>query len=306
MESVERLMKKVLITGASGLLGQWLVKCFAADSNYEVHAVISGRREFSFDEGVVVEKANLLNAADAQELIDRVKPEVLCHLAWALDDSKFTMDEKNVDWLIASLNIMKYFRHADGKVMLFSGSSSEYGQGSKGTSEGEADTVYSLYGAAKKSFEGMAATFCKEAGIKFIGTRIFSVYGPGDDRAGSALPTLMKSLVTGEKFECRAPYNIWDYIYVEDCARAIYELIEHDCNGIYNIGSGEPVMMKDIVTLAAKIAGREDLVSCNMANKRGVSLLGDVTKIENETGFKCQVSLEDGIQRTLDWWKEIL
>lgn len=292
-----------MITGASGLLGHWLVKVFATNKNYEVHAVISGRREYTFEEGVIVEQVDLLDANRTKELLDSVEPDILCHLAWALENSKFTRNEKNIDWIIASLNIMKYFKQISGQVLLFAGSSSEYGQGERGFSEHESDTSYSLYGASKKAFEEIAIAFCRENGIKFIGTRIFSIYGPGDDRLGSALPTLMKSMILGEKFECKSPYNVWDYIYVEDCARALYELIENGCNGIYNVGSGNPVMMKDIVTLSAKLAGREDLIKFNTDNKIGLYLLGDISKIEREIGFKCRIPLEEGLLRTIEWWR---
>ena len=172
--------KTVLVTGASGLIGCAVVKRLCACKAYKIVAVTSGRKADSFPEGVEAERADLLNETERAELMERVRPDMMIHLAWGLDDSSFLASEKNIRWLEASLHLITLFCQNGGKRCLFAGTSSEYGIGFEGNREETRDREFSMYGMCKSSVETIAAYYCRQNGVQFAAARYFSVYGPGD------------------------------------------------------------------------------------------------------------------------------
>jgi len=297
-------MKKIMITGASGFLGKYVTEQFAMSGQYEVYAITSGRRSVEFPKGVIVKNADLLNEKETGDLIEEIQPDIMCHLAWALEDHKFLNSEKNIDWLAASIFMLRHFIKNKGSQVLFAGSSSEYGIGSLGYCETVRGREYSLYGITKYTFEQFAKTYCESSGVTFVCARYFSIYGPNDLREGRAIPTAIQTLMKGKKFICRVPYNIWDFVYVEDCARATFQLVEQKCTGCYNVASGKPQMMKDVFRLISEILQCTDLVEYNLDSTEGVSLTADSTRLKEAVGDVCNTPLRDGLEKTIAWWKK--
>lgn len=297
-------MKKIMITGASGFLGKYVTEQFAMSGQYEVYAITSGRRSVEFPKGVIVKNADLLNEKETGDLIEEIQPDIMCHLAWALEDHKFLNSEKNIDWMAASIYMLRHFIKNKGSQVLFAGSSSEYGIGSLGYCETVRGREYSLYGITKYTFEQFAKTYCESSGVTFVCARYFSIYGPNDLREGRAIPTAIQTLMKGKKFICRVPYNIWDFVYVEDCAKATFQLVEQKCTGCYNVASGKPQMMKDVFRLISEILQCVDLVEYNLDSTQGVSLTADSTRLKEAVGDVCNTPLRDGLEKTIAWWKK--
>lgn len=293
-----------MITGASGFLGKYVTEQFAMSGQYEVYAITSGRRSVEFPKGVIVKNADLLNEKETGDLIEEIQPDIMCHLAWALEDHKFLNSEKNIDWMAASIYMLRHFIKNKGSQVLFAGSSSEYGIGSLGYCETVRGREYSLYGITKYTFEQFAKTYCESSGVTFVCARYFSIYGPNDLREGRAIPTVIQTLMKGKKFICRVPYNIWDFVYVEDCARATFQLVEQKCTGCYNVASGKPQMMKDVFRLISEILQCTDLVEYNLDSTEGVSLTADSTRLKEAVGDVCNTPLRDGLEKTIAWWKK--
>lgn len=296
-------METVLVTGASGLLGQTVVAKLAKTHKYHVVAVVSGRRKVSFAENIQVEVCDLLEEKERIELLHQVRPNLICHLAWSLGDSAFLESENNLKWLEASLHIIRLFVKCGGRRFVFAGSSSEYGQTAGGCSENGSLPQYSLYGATKLAFEKMAELYCAQVKVSFASARYFSIYGPGDVREGRALPSAIKTMLAGEKFVCKAPCHIWDYIYVDDAASATELLLASDYCGAMNIASGRPISMREAFQTLALVMGCEDLLEIDDDTKRSVILTADIEKMKQILGFKCKTDFSTGITKTVQWWK---
>ncbi len=299
-------MKKILITGAGGFLGKYVSEQFALSGQYEVYAVISARggvkRSVEFPAGVVVKKADLLHEEKAADLMAEIRPDVLCHLAWSLEGTDYRKSSQNMDWLAASIILLKHFIHAGGKQFFFAGSSAEYGNGNPGIAENDRSEELSMYGFAKKLFVQAAECCCRTNDVIFTCARYFSIYGPGDDKKASAIPAAILSLLEGKKFVCKAPYNIWDFVYVEDCARAAYQLVEHECAGSYNVASGKPQRMKDVFGLISELLQCEELVEYN-TDSTAFSLTADTSRLREAVGNVCSTPFREGLEKTVVWWK---
>ena len=95
-------------------------------------------------------------------------------------------------------------------------------------------------------------------------------------------------------------------MHVQDVADAFVALLGSDVTGSVNIASGQPVTIRDIVLKIASQAGDEDRVKLGVypapENEPPV-ILADTRKLNNVVGWKPSISLDDGLARTIDWWK---
>lgn len=293
-------MKTLLITGAGGLIGTPIVRQLALEGNYKIVAATSGRRPVAYPEGVVPETVDLLDEAEQKALLERVRPDILIHLAWSLDGPSFLSSEKNIRWLEASLSLLRAFH---GESFLFAGSSAEYGHGMN-CRETDVCLPASLYGECKLAFERVAASYCADSGIRFVGMRFFSVYGPGDVRKGRALPTAIQSFLNNEPFICKGPNNTWDYIFTEDIGKAVAKVIESEYSGPLNISTGQAISMEQAFTAMARIMGKENLLSFENEDLAGQQLVGDSSLLRKKTGFCDFTSFEEGMRKTVEWWRD--
>ena len=295
-------MKKLLITGASGFIGRHVVEKLVKTNEYDVTAVISGKRDVAFSDCVLVERADLLNSKECENLFLKIQPQVCCHFAWDLGKGGFLTSDKNLDWLQASIHLAKLFVDNCGEKFFFAGSSSDYGMGDKGNAEDFINTEYSLYGQCKLAFEQVAKNYCLNRNVTFITGRYFSVYGPWDLRLDAAIPTAISSMMQGKDFTCKAPNNLWDFVYVRDCANATVELLSSGNTGEYNIASGQPIRMKEAFSVIARELRTEHLLHFDEKNCYPAFLTADISKLKNTISF-APISFEQGIRETIQWWR---
>ena len=300
------MAKKVLVTGAGGFLGSAVMKRLAEMDDYETTAVISGRRPVNFPEGIRIETADLLAERARTELMERTRPDVMLHFAWSLDDGGFLNSEDNIKWLEASLHICRLFRSCGGTRFLFAGSSSEYGTGFAGSTEMPRQPMFSLYGNCKLAFEQIAENFFKQNAMEFASARFFSIYGPGDDRPGRALPLAISKILSGEKFYCMGPGNIWDYIYVDDAAEAAIRLLESTYCGPINIASGKTRTMREVFAAVAELIGAPDLIEFDETKFGSVIYSANVELMQTVLHYQCSTPFREGLKKTIQWWRDKL
>ena len=292
-----------MITGASGLLGRAVVQYLCDRREYEIVAVISGRKKVTFPQGVIVEKVNLLDAESEDTLMKKRQPDFMIHLAWSLEDESFLASDRNIRWLEASLRLLNLFCKYNGQRFLFAGSSSEYGTGFYGNSEEIKNIPYTLYGICKLSFEKIEEQFCQFNGMGYATARYFSIYGPGDDRPGRAIPTAIQTFLEEKPFFCSSPWNVWDYIYVEDAAEATIALLDSDYCGSINVASGQPISMKEVFSTIATTLERPELFQYNEEKRESKILTADCDKSISVLGNYQRTAFVEGIKKTIQWWR---
>jgi nucleoside-diphosphate-sugar epimerase len=296
-------MKRLLVTGAGGLLGQTLIKKLSHDK-YDIFALTTDKKRFQPQCGVTAIECNLLSESSRRTVIDKVRPEILIHFAWDLSKG-YLQSKTNYEWLTVSLDLLRVFSEFDGKRFVFAGSSSEYDaySGTFSENDGSAQTSY---GICKRAFTDIAMTFGDKYDVEVAIPRYFTVYGGYEKRCYRAIPMAINSFMRGESVTCNSPDTVRDCIYVEDAINATINLLESNITGAINIASGIPKTMREIFTEIATEMNAIHLLNFAKEPLQVDTLIADIGRMKNELGYTCKTDFSSGLKKTIDWWRKTL
>lgn len=177
--------------------------------------------------------------------------------------------------------------------------------------KGVPDKNNEAYGWAKRMGELQAQYYQKEYGMKIGIVRPFNTYGPRDNfhpRTSHAIAALIRKAE-----ERQNPFRIWgdgqsirDFVFVTDTARGMMAVLEkYPKADPVNVATGRKISILDLTNLILKICGHKAHMVFEKDKPSGQkSRYGSIEKAERLLGFKTQVSLEQGLERTVKWFRE--
>lgn len=314
-------MSTLMMTGAGGVLGRALIEQLNTNRGKElfdkIFLITTDPSKWDLPDRYEIVKEDLLREDCAGGLMKRCRPEKLVHLAWDQTTEDYKNSDRNQDWLNASTRLLYAFAENGGRQFLFASSKAVYDGKSGRMRETDADprragTPASAYGRAKLSFEKAAAEFLREMqNQKTSGEqeplvislpRFFTIYGPGDRHSYGAIPSAFERMMRYQEVYVRTPLAKMDYVYSMDAAKCILDMLESETGGCVNIGTGEPLRMKDVFTDAAKQLGLEMLLE--FSDSKDKPLMSADTGRMEALGLFCPTSFEKGIRETAKWYKK--
>ncbi len=276
-------MKRVLLTGATGLIGKYAIQPLI-DEGFEVFAVSSKERPEK--NGVNWIKADLLDVSSIKDLFEKIKPEYLLHFAWETTPENYLESNLNFDWVIASLEMLKQFGLNGGKRAVFAGTCFEYEFKVEALKEDDKLNPISTYAKCKNNLNQLATLYAKNNNISFGWGRIFYVYGKGEHEK-RLLPCVINSLKNDEEIVISSGELIKDYMFAADIAASFIIFLGTNVSGCVNICSGKPIKIKEIVSLVAKKLKQEHLLKFeNKYSNQPPVIIGDNSRLVNEVGYK--------------------
>lgn len=295
------------MTGATGFIGKHTIPLMIEDG-YEVHAVFNTGQPFITQEPRLFwHQCNLLNTDQQRSLIAKVKPTHLLHFAWYTTTGKYWDSLENVRWVQASLDLLTNFVYQGGKRAVFAGTCAEYdwnyGYCSEEVTPMQAST---LYGTCKHCLQEILRHFSQQTGLSSAWGRIFFLYGPHESPT-RLVPSVILSLLKGEPALCSHGNQIRDFLFVNDVASAFVTLLNSKVEGVVNIASGKPITLKSIIQLISQLLGCPEAVKFGAlpGHKNEPPLLvANTTRLTEEVGWESKYTLEDGLLRTIDWWRK--
>ncbi len=302
--------KKILVTGGTGLIGRQLIPLLA-EQGAKVTAVsldtpTKPLRNCDFYQLDLRDRENCRNTCEGQDIVFQLAGIKGSPVATATKPASFF-----VPTLQFSLNMMEAAREAEVEWYLNTSSIGVYGPADifyeDAIWEDKPSTHDKFAGWAKRIGEMQAEAYKIEHDWDRCSiVRPANVYGPFDsfsDTSAMVIPSLIKRVVGGEM-----PLKAWgdgspirDFIHARDVARGMMLVVENGVREPVNLGSGVGVSIKELAETVARLSGTT--VEWDESKPNGDKCrLMDMTRA-SALGFKCEVSLEDGILETIHWYK---
>jgi UDP-glucose 4-epimerase len=304
---------RILVTGGAGFIGSHIVgQCVAA--GHEVAIVDNLWEEGGGKEGNLNPKARFFHAditdeARLQSIFDEIRPEVVSHQAAQHSVAISTRDPRldarvNV---LGLLNVLTNCARAGTRKIIFASSGATYGTPARLPIDEEVpQRPESPYGITKMVAEYYLRYWQEANNLTYTALRYGNVYGPRQDPNGEAgvIAILAKRFLDHNTVRID-----WDgeqkkdYVYVEDIARANLLAIEHGDNAIFCLGTGRAASVNELYQVLAKITGYKPEV-VRAPKRPGDIYLAyfDCSKAERVLGWKPQVTLEEGIEKTVEFF----
>jgi nucleoside-diphosphate-sugar epimerase len=296
-------VKRILLTGASGFIGRCTIEPLAA-RGFEVHAV-SSRASHDGSSAARWHRADLLSPGEPQRLMRDVRPTHVLHLAWYAVPGQFWTAPENVDWLAASVALVRAFEQTGGARFVGAGSCAEYGPSSSDCDERTTPLAPStMYGACKHAVHTVLETFAAGRFSSAWG-RLFHLYGPHEP-PGRLVPSVIDALMNGRDAMCTAATQVRDFMHVEDAGDAFAALADCDVEGPVNVASGRPVQLADLI---ARIGAQLDARARIHLGARPTPahepprLTASVARLRDDVGWSGARDLDRGLSDTIRWWR---
>lgn len=259
-----------------------------------------------------------LDVADSDAvaaLVAELRPERVIHLAAQAGvrhsiDNPFAYQRANV---AGHLSVLEACRRTDSvRHLLYASSSSVYGERSIDgpfREEEAADTPTSLYAATKRSAELMSAAYARLYGLPQTGLRFFTVYGPWG-RPDMAYYKFTRAIASGEPIEVYGEGRMArDFTYIDDILDGIVGALDHPPeqgeHRLFNIGDSRPVGLMRMIEILEQALHRPALKRFVPMQLGDVSATyADISKLHALCGYQPKVTLEEGLPRFVEWWRE--
>jgi len=303
------MTRRVLITGGSGFVGQWLAR-FLLERGWTVFAgTIEGpplpdlltAREIASIRWL---QFNITSEDDVSRGIQKSAPDWIVHLAGIASPpeanaSPIRTFEVNAIGAMRLLNSLASSRNTDARVLVV-GSAEQYGSQDGCLSESAPLLPISAYASSKAAQELVALQVARRSGLHVVCTRSFnhSGVGHGDNYLLPALVRRAREVTTqGGALRIGNGTPIRDYLHVADVVNAYVLLLERGKPGeVYNVSSGRGVSVRELAERVLSRLGVKAEISSDPAFVRPIDvpmLVGDNTKLRQTTGWAPKRSIDD-------------
>ncbi len=309
--------RPVLVTGGAGFIGSHVADAMAA-ARVEVHVLddlSSGRRE-NLPESAVLHEMDIRDPA-VEDLFAEHRFAALLHFAAQMDVRRSVADpafDADVN-VLGLLNVMEAGRRNGLERVVFASTGGAiYGEPDPDVNAGGPQPEHhtmrpaSPYGISKLVSEHYLRFYGELYGIQSIALRFANVYGPRQNPHGEAgvVAIFSERLLDGGQPLINGPgTQTRDYVYVGDVVNAVTTALEADGSDVLNVGTGIESDVNELFRIVNSLtgAGAPEVHAEAKPGEQQRSVL-DTSRIAERLGWHAQVSLEEGLARTVDWFRE--
>jgi UDP-glucose 4-epimerase len=302
--------RRAIVTGGAGFIGSHVVDALLAD-DHAVAAVddLSAGDERRVDAAAELETVDITDASALDAVFDRVRPDVVYHLA-AQSSVTVSVADPRRDCRVnvqGTLNVLEAAGRHGAPVVFTSTGGALYGNAAPlPTAEDWIPEPISPYGASKWAGEAYVTTWSRASGLPHAVCRLGNVYGPRQSPHGEAGVVAIFSdlLLRGEQptlYGNGMPTR--DYIHVADVARAL--VAASGRRGVFNVATGRESSVRVLFDELQRFAGTslEPRLAPLRPGELERSLL-DPTRAASEIGFAASIGLEEGLRSTFEWFAQ--
>ena len=330
---------KILVTGAAGFIGSSLslkllergdevVGIDNLNDYYDINLKLARLERLRDYDRFKFIKLEVGDREAIEELFAREKFQRVIHLAaqagvrYSITNPHAYVDSN----IVGFINILEACRHNAVEHLAYASSSSVYGANTKMpfSVHDPVDHPVSLYAASKKANELMAHTYSHLYHLPTTGLRFFTVYGPW------GRPDMSPIIFAGNIIEGK-PIDVFnygdhcrDFTYIDDIVEGVIRVIDQPAQAnpdwssenpdpatsfapyrLYNIGSNNPVHLLAFIEMLEKCLGKQAIKNLLPMQPGDVpDTCADISELERDLGYKPATSLEDGVRRFVEWYKD--
>ena len=313
--------KNILITGGTGFVGTNLLKKLSQNKKFELYSNIHINLNFKKISGAHYIQSDLENLEDCKKICKNMDIVIMC----AANSSGAAVMEKTPLVHLSpnirmNINMVEAAYEAGVKKFIFISSNTVYPQVDFAVKEEDASfdffEKYFVVGWMKRFSEVIMEIYSKKIKLNKMVTIVVrpgNLYGPYDkfdSEKSKVIPSLIRKVV-----ERQNPLSIWgdgndlkDFLYIDDFVDALAEIIKKvDEYTVLNVASGNSVSIKKILNMILKIEKAENLkINFNILMPTMIpKRLINVEKVKKIINFNPKISLEEGLRKTISWYKSI-
>jgi UDP-glucose 4-epimerase len=311
---------KCLVIGGAGFIGSFVVKellkenvaeiivydNFARGKKEYLNEALQDKRCSIYPVGGDIRETDILN--DAMKGVDYV----FCLAAmWLLHCKDYPRTAFDVN-IAGTFNVLEACVKNNVKKLVWSSSASVYGDAVElPMTENHPYNNKNFYGATKIAGEAMATAFNDRYGLQVIGLRYMNVYGPHQDQTAAytgVIPIMLNKIDANEAPTINGDGSqAYDFIYVEDVAKCNVKAMQADTLfGFYNVGTEVQTSIKELCDTILRLKNSALKVTYKPYSEDDARALvqnriGSREKAEKDLGFKYNYSLEEGLNKLIEW-----
>ena len=255
--------------------------------------------------------ADLRDASAVRAVAEAACPAFVFHLAAA------GVTEYGIDAVTAvrinvegTLNLLTALKGTGYCRFLFVGTCHEYGDNRPPFREKQSPAPANVYAASKLAAWVFCQMYHRAHGWPVVGVRPFGVYGPGQ-RPPAFLPALIRAALCGQDFSMTGGEQVRDFVYVEDVIEGMIRAVTvPGIEGqVFNLCAGEGVYLVELAHRAVALVGDPIRINVGALSYRPGEIwrmVGDNARARQVLDWQPTVSLDEGLRRTIAWWRERL
>lgn len=303
------MSKKILVTGGAGFIGSHLVDRLIREG-YEVSVIdnlSTGKKEnlnkdasfFDFD----------IRSLKIADVFSEVKPEIVYHLAAQIKVGK-SLEQPGQDAeinILGGLNILENCKRFGAEKIVFFSSVGIYGDTKElPIKETHFLNPISPYSIAKLSLEKYL-DFYRTQGLNSSVLRFSNVFGPRQSHSteGGVVSIFIDKVLRKEKPAIFGDgKQTRDFLYIDDAVEAAIKVLDSSSPLAYNAGVNREVSITDLLRTIARLINQEEIYPIFLPERKGEIIKSrvDYAKIKRELGWQPKYNLEEGLQKTIEWF----
>lgn len=316
-------MGPILVTGSGGFIGFYVAKALLGlgekviglDNFNDYYSPDLKRARWQVlcrESNFIPMEIDLTDREATENICWQFSPTIVCHLA-AQPGVRYSLLNPHAyqgSNLEGFVNIIEAARLLPVTRFVYASSSSVYGGNTKMPySEGDpVNTPVSLYAATKRANELMAYTYTHLWGLRTVGLRFFTVYGPWG-RPDMAYWSFLENIVDEEPIRVfNYGKNSRDFTYIDDIVQGVLSALSSeilDPYEIINLGNNRPVEVMKFIEILEELCGKAAIREMVPAQPGDVvATYADIEKARTKLGFHPKTSLRHGLEQFVNWYRE--
>lgn len=309
---------KILITGANGFVGRYLVKTLLKHK-HDICAIGLNASDFLEQLGITVYKIDISDSEKLIECMKKEQPDAVVHLAAISNvykswDNPVLTAKTNIQ---GTINVLEALHNVNPKAKFLNvGSSDEYGLAAKRSIPLTEDVLcqpQNPYSISKYCAEQLVLQLGKYYKMHVIHVRPFNHFGPGQSK-GFVISDFANQIVNIEKGMQSPIIKVGDlsayrdFTFVTDVVEAYARLLENDApDGVYNVCSGKAIKIEEILTMLISLSDTKISVEIDKDKFRPSEIayfVGNYNKLKRVTGWEPEYDFRSGIKKALNYYRK--